>query len=238
MKISLMAICGESDHPLINQFYNHWIGYVDSLTIQFGVTRLWHAVNGNTSKFPIIFDEKVDQQNEGLLSVPVDTDYLFTFDVDEFVDYQSLDSIVSRLESEHPDVCNIQMSQFWKHDNFVAYGGDGWGYDAWNPRIFRYVPGMTFVNHRPPTPSYMVRKTINLPERGYHYSYVWEEQVRRKLLYYNKIYPQFDYMKWFNEVYLPWTPSNREQIEAVHSVHPSVKNAKTRLFYGSHFIQW
>ena len=175
--------------------------------------------------------------------VPDDTDYVFYLDIDEFLSMQSIRLITSFLFFNPYDVCKFQMNHFWKGGDFIGVGGDGWGYDAWCPRIFRYVPGMMYSNHRPPqlmlpdgkpygeTPQHFAH-VIN------HYSYVYRESIIRKLKYYNLLYPQFDYMRWFHLVWEVWTPENREQIEAVHSIHPSVRNAKTIQFIGEHFIQW
>jgi hypothetical protein len=238
MKITLMTICGEDDHPLFEKFSEYYRPFVDDIVIELGCTKKWIQVNGQTTSNNVVFLDKVSQQNEALKSVPEDTDYIFTFDIDEFVSEVDINGIKEYLRQAKPDMCCLQMNQFWHQDNYVAYGGDGWGYEAWNPRIFRYEKGMTFLNHRPPTPSYRVTKSVNLPQRGNHYSYCYIEQVYRKLKYYNKVYPHMDYQTWFENVFLQWTPKTKDEIESKWSIHPSVPNAKTRKFTGKHDIVW
>jgi len=238
MKTALLAICGEADHPLLKAFWDYYNDIFDEVVIQYGCTDKWIKVNGNTSGTYQTFTEKVDQQNAGLEKINPKTEYLFTFDVDEFVSTSDMHGILSYLGRERPDQANIQFNQFWHKQDFVAYGGDGWGYEAWNPRVWRYVKGMKFVNHRPPTPSYAVRKVLNLPQRGNHYSYVYPLHVMRKMAYYGQIYPHMDYDTWLKECYLKWTPETRDEIEAKWSIHPSTPNAKTKPFTGKHFIEW
>lgn len=237
MKIALMTICGEADHPLLETFKSYYKPMFDQVIIQMGVTEKWYKVNGDTSLSGNIFTEKVAQQNKALEKVHKDTDYIFTLDVDEFVSYADLQSIMWTLK-ERPDTCELQMNQFWHLDNYVAYGGDGWGFEAWNPRIFRYVKGMQFTDHRPPTLSYKCEKLIRLTQRGNHYSYSYPLQVKRKMKYYNEIYPHMPYADWFYGCYLPWTPETRVEIESKYSCHPSCPNAKTKLFTGKHEIKW
>jgi hypothetical protein len=231
--ITTVAICGEMDHPLLKQFYEHYSRLSDDVVVQYGVTTSWARVNGNPWGVEV-FNEKIDQVNAALDGV--ESGYIMIFDVDEFISTADFYYIESLLESE-PDVVKFQMNHFWK-DNYIGVGGDGWAYNAWCPRIFKYHKGDRFVSHRPPTLEGQVKYTLCLTQKINHYSYVYEESIKRKLKYYNTLYTQFDYMKWYNEVWLPWTPENREQIEAVHSVHPSCKGAKTELFTGTHEINW
>lgn len=238
MKIALVTICGEADHPLLGTFRKFYVNSFDQVIIQMGVTKKWLKVNGDTSATGNVFDEKVEQQNEALRNVQSDTDYIFTFDVDEFISKNDLASIMWRLKSERPDIASLQMNQFWHQDNYVAYGGDGWGFEAWNPRIFRFTKDFQFINHRPPTPSYEVKKTIRLSQRGNHYSYAYPLAVERKMRYYNQIYPQMPYAEWFYECYKKWTPENKDEIESKYSLHPSCPNAKSKLFTGKHEIKW
>lgn len=241
MKITTLCICGEADHPLLQQFRDHYSQISDQVIIQMGVTEKWLAVNGDTSLSGNIFPTKVEQQNAAIARVDPDTDYLFFFDVDEFMplgdDYLS---IMGLITYNQPDIIEFQMNQFWKDDNYIGYGGDGWAYDAWSPRIYRYEPGMKITSHRPPVINYQHINPITMWQgvKINHYSYVYPEQVRRKLLYYNLIYPEFDYMEWFKNVYLAWTPENRIELEQTRSIHPSCEGAKSKLFIGKHDIQW
>lgn len=237
MRITTISICGEADHPLLPQFREHYSAFGDVI-IQMGVTRKWLECNGDTSGTGLIFDEKLEQHNAALKQVPPGTDYVFYFDIDEFLHHSDLARVTAQLSREQPDVVRFQMHQFWHDQGYVARGGDGWGFEAWNPRIFRYYPGMQFTSHRPPTLNKPNPKIIDSPIKPNHYSYVYGKHIYRKLLYYNLIYPQFDYQKWFREVWLSWSPQNREALEQTYSVHPSTPNAYTELFTGKHEIQW
>jgi hypothetical protein len=237
MKTTLVTICGETDHPLFDKFCHYYTPLVDQVVIQLGVTKNWLSANGQTSGHQV-FNEKVEQQNEALRYVHSDTDYILTFDIDEFISKDDLKHIGIILERDRPDCVELQCNNFWHEQGYIGRGGDGWAYESWNPRIWRYVPGMTFTNHRPPTPNYPVNMVCKLPQKFNHYSYVYMNQVYRKLKYYNLIYPQFDYMKWFQDVWMPWNPMSRVAIEWKNSVHPSCKGATTELFTGKHEIKW
>lgn len=233
-----MTICGEADHPLLPAFRKYYSKFVDEVIIQYGVVELWNQANGDTAWIGNVYKEKVDQQNAALARVSKDTDYIICFDVDEFMSEKDMHLIIETLKFKIVDVVLFQMNQFWHSEGYVGIGGEGWAFDAWSPRIFKYTPGMTFTSHRPPTLSVPCPNVWNYPGKGNHYSYVYPEAIKRKLRYYNLIYPQFDYMKWYNEVWDKWTPETREQIEAEFSVHPSCAGAKTELFLGKHEIEW
>lgn len=236
-----MAICGEADHPLLPVFREYYKNF--SLVIQMGVTEKWLSVNGDTSGSGNIFPEKVDQQNAALKIVPDDTDYILCLDIDEFLPIDFIQDGTIDLDFFKSTSVDFQMHNFWKGGDFVGTGGVGWGYNAWCPRLFKFSPGCFFSSHRPPAlilpdGNFIIKNADRGVIRIHHYSYVYRETIIRKLKYYNLIYTQFDYMKWFREVWEPWTPENRLEIEAVHSIHPSVPGAKTAPFNGEHFIQW
>lgn len=241
----MISICGEADHPLLPQFKEYYSKIFDQVIIQMGVVDKWFEKNGDTSNSGLRFVEKVDQQNAALAQVDSDTEYVFYFDIDEFLPYEELYHVYQILNEERPDVISFQLYNFWKTDGYYGVGGDGWGYDAWARRIFRYEHGMVYTSHRPPTLFTPVNKDLMQVQpyhytrgRILHYSYVYEEQVKRKLLYYNMVYPQFNYMEWFNMVWRMWKPENRKTIEAIRSVHPSMRGATTELYTGQHPIIW
>lgn len=242
MKITVLSICGEADHPLLPAFKEYYKDY--GPVIQMGVVDRWRKVNGDTSESGNYFKEKDEQHNAALVRVPLDTDYLFYFDVDEFFPRDSWDNLVSYVKIFRPNVVSLQMNNFWKWDNYVGRGGDGWGYEAYCPRVFRFVPGMRYVNHRPPTlmlpdgHDLLEGQRLHFPFRVNHYSYVYRESVRRKLRYYQEIYPYMNYAEWFDNVWEKWNPANRAELEGTRSVHPSCKGAVTELFTGKHDIEW
>jgi glycosyltransferase involved in cell wall biosynthesis len=242
MKIRLLTICGEADHPLLPAFREYYKEY-DPI-IQMGVVDKWRQVNGDTSESGNYFAEKTEQHNAALEQVPFDTDYILYFDVDEFLPKPDLIDLAEWLQMIQPEVVSLQMNNFWKHQGYIGTGGAGWAYDAWCPRVFKFYEGMRYSSHRPPILQIpgrgesKIEDRKNWPFRVNHYSYVYEATVKRKLLYYNKLYPQFNYMSWFHEVWAKWTPANREQIESKHSIHPSCAGAKSVIYNGKHYIKW
>ena len=244
MKITVISISGEADHPLLKQFEAHYKQITDNVIIQTGVVNAWRNVNGDTSESGIYFLEKVEQQNAALEQVPADTDYLFYFDIDEFMDIADLKNIIEILKVQPRTILSFQMFHFWKSGDWIGRGGDGWAYDSYCPRVFKYTPGMYFTTHRPPklmTPKghdILHGFKTNLPHMVKHYSYIYEKHVLRKLKYYDVIYPNMNYMSWFNNVFLKWNERSRPAIEAKYSIHPSCAGAKSELYTGKHEIIW
>lgn len=242
MKIAVISICGEDDHPLINEFVKHCKKISDKLFVASGLVDEWHKVNGDTidAHWVLMFSEKTEQQNHALRLVDesdIEFDYLFYFDIDEFLPIDSLEGIIKFLKTNWPDVVNFQMNHFWKSGDYIGTGGDGWAYNAWCPRIFKYKHGMRFSTHRPPTIEGYTKILNYTDTKINHYSYVFSTQVERKLKYYDRIYPNNNYLDWFRNVWQVWTPENRTEIETQFSVHPSCKNAKTQKYEGMHDIE-
>ena len=122
-----------------------------------------------------------------------DIDYLWMIDSDEV--YKTKDIILMKqvLEQHQPTAVGVKSCTFYggfthyltgfeqKKDNFL--------------RIFKYEPGCDWVTHRPPTINYKNIKDYRhidsdtLYESSgiqmYHYSYVFPEQVRKKIRNHN-----------------------------------------------------
>lgn len=247
MKNFLISICGEADHPLLPQFYNHYskIFGFKNIHIEMGCVEKWIKVNGNTSETNNVFPDKTAQQNAALEMVPYDVDYIFYFDIDEFITFNDYLSTIPILHKHQPSTAFFQMNHFWKDNNHIGIGGDGWAYDAWCPRIFKNIMGSKFKTHRPPvleTPrgvNLLTFQPLNLQPKINHYSYIYPLYVERKMKYYAQVYPQFatHYEMWFNECFLKWTPENKNEIESKHSVHPSCSNAITQKYDGGHDVK-
>jgi len=151
MKTFLISICGESDHPLLPKFIEHYSNiFGNNMIIEFGVVGRWFKENGNTSGQNKIFPDKQAQQNAALSQVPSDVDYVFYFDIDEFLSLKDFMQLQLMLQKTNYSTISFQMNHFWKSDKWIGTGGEGWAYDAWCPRIFKFTHGSVFTSHRPP----------------------------------------------------------------------------------------
>jgi hypothetical protein len=182
-----------------------------------------------------------------------DIDYIWNLDSDEVYKTEDLIKVIDLLKREKPTSVGLRSCSFYggfddfltgfelKTDNFL--------------RIFRYVDGSTWLTHRPPTIQYPVdskiqRKHISSDQlyemtgvQMYHYSYVFPDQVFRKINYYkDSVSRQNCIDNYFETVYLPWvlaTTEKRKRIEygykGVHEFKPEVRGeCYTERFTGSH----
>jgi len=74
---------------------------------------------------------------------------------------------------------NKYVLELDKYDTLL----DTWGTHKY-ARLFRYVPGLKWTSHAPPTLSYDKIKSIDLNMRIHHYAYVLEKQIEFKSQYY------------------------------------------------------
>ena len=120
-------------------------------------------------------------------------DYIWQVDDDEIYKPEDLISVSDMLR-EDPKITAVSFywQNFFKGFDRVMVAEPP--YEVW--RLFRLSPGYRFVTHRPPTVidpatsaimnSIHPLKASALAERGiyiYHYSYVYDEQVRAKIRY-------------------------------------------------------
>jgi hypothetical protein len=199
------------------------------------------------------FHEKDDQCRAYMNLVNENIDYIWNLDSDEVYKTEDLQKIISFLESEKPTSVGVQSCSFYGgFDHYLT----GFELNTDNfLRIFRYEKGSTWLTHRPPTIKYS--SNFNIPRKHissevlynligaqmYHYSYVFPDQVNKKIGYYKaKVSRQNCIDNYFQNIYLPWVTGNDEkktEIESrylgVHEFIPSVRGeCFTRQFYGTH----
>lgn len=197
------------------------------------------------------FKEKDEQCRAYMSHINRDIDYLWNLDSDEVYKTEDLNKMVRYLSEERPTSVGMTSNTF--------YGGcsrtlTGFELNTDNfLRIFRYQPGATWKTHRPPTiqyPASIDPKHIDsfrlLMDTGvsmYHYSYVFPDQVFKKIAYYKDSVSRDNCIDdYFNQVYIPWmlaTPTNKSKIEdkynGVHEFKPEVRGpCRTVEFNGSH----
>ena len=122
-------------------------------------------------------------------------------------------------------------------------------------RIFKYVKGSNWLTHRPPTIQYpkdsnIIKKHIDsetlynkLNVQMYHYSYVFPDQVFKKIGYYKDSVSKNNCIdNYFNEIYLPWVLGDEKEkkiIEdkflGVHEFKPQIRGeCRTNKFENIH----
>lgn len=199
------------------------------------------------------FIEKDDQCRAYMKYINDDIDYIWNLDSDEVYKTEDLKKIISFLEEEKPTSVGVRSCSFYggfknyltgfelNRDNFL--------------RIFRYSKGATWLTHRPPTINYpnnsnIIRKHIDsetLYEKTgaqmYHYSYVFPDQVNKKIKYYKDSVSRENCIDdYFDKIYLPWVTNDvnkRKEIEGlflgVHEFKPTVRGeCYTAEFNGEH----
>jgi len=141
-------------------------------------------------------------------------DYLWQVDVDEFYQPHDMEKILQTL-TERPELTAVSFHQtaFWGDlETFV----DGWylrrGAAEFH-RLFRWEPGYSYVEHRPPTvldqSGHDLRDQCwlrgrDLAEQGvrlYHYSLLLPKQVREKERYYQAAGWRAEADEWCEQVY-------------------------------------
>lgn len=271
MKIAFGMIVFEGDYVLqecLEQIYP----FATQILISEGPVKYWQRQGRTTSldgtnkildnfsdpenKIKIVhgqFKEKDDQCKEYMQHIQDDIDYIWNLDSDEVFKTDDLKKIIKFLEDEKPTSVGIQSCSFYGGFNDYLTGFE-LNTDNFL-RIFRYVKGATWLTHRPPTIQYpsnlnIVRKHISSDElmrktgiQMYHYSYVFPDQVHKKINYYkDSVSKQNCIDDYFNEIYLPWvngTNEKRKEIETkyigVHEFKPHVRGeCYTKKFTGSH----
>lgn len=271
MKIAFGMIVFEGDYVLkecLEQVYP----FAEQILIAEGPVSYWQRQGRSTSldrtneildnfpdpenKISIVhgqYLEKDDQCRAYMQFIKPDIDYLWNLDSDEVYKTEDLKRMIEFLKIEKPTSVGVRSCSFYggfenyltgfelKTDNFL--------------RIFKYVNGSTWLTHRPPTIQYPVganvtRKHVSSDElfektgiQMYHYSYVFPDQVFRKINYYkDSVSRQNCIDNYFETVYLPWviaTEDKRKKIEkgynGVHEFKPEVRGeCYTAKFEGGH----
>lgn len=185
------------------------------------------------------FSEKDEQCRAYIQFLRDDIDYLWNLDSDEVYKSEDLKNIIDFLSKENPTSVGVRSCSFYGGFNRYLTGFE-LNTDNFL-RIFRYQPGATWHTHRPPTIKYsqdIPRKHVDsetlfnlLGAQMYHYSYVFPDQVYKKVSYYKYSVSRHNCIDdYFNKVYLPWVTGNdREKIlventfNGVHEFKPHVR---------------
>lgn len=271
MKIAFGMIVFEGDYVLkecLEQVYP----FAEQILISEGPVSYWQQQGKTTStdktneildnfhdpdgKISIVhgqFSEKDDQCRAYMKFIKPDIDYIWNLDSDEIYKTEDLEKMVNFLKQEKPTSVGIRSCSFYGgFENFLT----GFELNRDNfLRIFKYEDGSTWLTHRPPTIKYptnskIVRKHVNSDElydktgiQMYHYSYVFPNQVFKKINYYkNSVSKQNCIDNYFETVYLPWvisTEEKRKKIEnaykGVHEFKPEIRGeCYTEKFVGFH----
>lgn len=249
MRICFGMIVFEGDYVLqecLEQVYD----VADQILIAEGPVEYWQRQGFTTStdrtneildsfsdpenKIKIVhgqFSEKDEQCRAYMDNINDNIDYLWNLDSDEVYKKRDLENIIDLLKSESPTSVGVRSCSFYggferyltgfelNRDNFL--------------RIFQVTKGATWLTHRPPTIKYpdgvdITRKHINsdqlyewLDFQMYHYSYVFPDQVHKKVSYYkDSVSKQNCIDDYFNRVYLPWVTGRKREVEKeFHGVH-------------------
>ena len=268
MKIAFGMIVFEGDYVLkecLEQVYP----FAEQILIAEGPVEFWQKQGKTTStdqtndiidnfpdpdnKIKIVhgqFTEKDDQCKAYLKYINDDIDYLWNLDSDEVYKTDDLKKIMSFLSNEQPSSVGIRSCSFYGGFDYYLTGFE-LNKDNFL-RIFRFTKGATWLTHRPPTIQYPSDCTINKKHvdsntlyqatgvQMYHYSYVFPDQVYKKVSYYkDSVSKDLCIDNYFNSIYLPWVMGNRSEVEkkfhGAHEFKPQVRgDCYTLRFAGSH----
>lgn len=154
--------------------------------------------------------------------------YLWQVDSDEFYLPKDISTILCMLR-KNPSITTISfpMITFWGGFDYTT---DGWFlHRDWCShgihRIFRWAPGFSYVNHRPPTVHDQKGRDLrsinwvkgeDMEKNGiymYHYSLLFPKQVDEKCIYYNEA-------KWVKRnTDLQWIRKNYLDLDKPFRVH-------------------
>lgn len=197
------------------------------------------------------FKEKDEQCNAYMQYLKPDTDYLWNLDSDEVYKTQDLNNILNYLNDKKPTSVGVRSCTFYGgFDHYLT----GFELNKDNfKRIFKVTPGSTWLKHRPPTIKYptdikknhidsnTLYRDINF--QMYHYSYVFPDQVYKKINYYKEAVSKDNCIDdYFKEIYLPWVLNkndDRTKVEnkyrGVHEYKPNYRgDCKTTKFNDRH----
>ena len=269
MKITFGMIVFEGDYVLrecLEQIYP----YAHQIVIAEGPVQFWQergrqtstdATNDILNTFPdpenkisVVhgqFFEKDEQCSAYMSLIKEDTEYLWMVDSDEIYKSEDIEKTIKFLQEEQPTSVGVHSCSFFGGFDHYLTGFEE-AVDNFI-RIFKYEHGCDWLTHRPPTIKYasnIARKHINseqfLKKTGvmmYHYSYVFDKQVKNKVEYYKAKVSQFKCIdNYYEEIFAPWkNGSDIERImienkyDGVHEWKPQFRGScRTRKFIGTH----
>lgn len=271
MKIAFGMIVFEGDYVLrecIEQVYP----FASQILIAEGPVKYWQNLGKKTSedytnniidnfpdpdnKIKIVhsqYSEKDEQCNAYINLIDDDIDYLWNLDSDELFKTDDIKKIIDFLEKEKPSSVSIRSCTFYGgFDHYLT----GFEQNADNfRRIFRITKGCKWLTHRPPTIDYPIWSSISIKHingdelydstgvQMYHYSYVFPDQVFKKITYYKEVLSGDSAIdNYFENVYLPWIngdDSIKMHIEniydGVHEFKPQHRGScRTKKFNDTH----
>jgi len=253
--------CLEQIYPFASQILiaegpvSYWQGQGRTTSLD-KTNEILHSFPDPDNKIKIVhgqFNEKDDQCRAYMKYINDDIDYIWNLDSDEVYKTEDLIKIVDFLKKENPTSVGVRSCTFYGGlDHYLT----GFELNTDNfLRIFRYAPNSNWLTHRPPTIKYpdnmyMERKHIGsdtlfniLGAQMYHYSYVFPDQVFKKINYYkDSVSRSMCIENYFNDVYLPWvlgTNNDKYNVEAkylgVHEWKPNNRGeCYTTKFIGIH----
>jgi hypothetical protein len=271
MKIAFGMIVFEGDYVLkecLEQVYP----FASQILISEGPVSYWQRQGKTTStdntnkildefpdpenKIKIVhgqFSEKDDQCQAYMKYINDDIDYIWNLDSDEVYSTNDLIKIIEFLKNESPTSVGIRSCSFYGgFDNYLT----GFELNRDNfLRIFKFIKGSNWLTHRPPTIQYPENSNITMKHidsetlfntlgvQMYHYSYVFPDQVFKKVGYYKDSVSKNNCIdNYFYEIYLPWVLGDdniKNNIElkynGVHEFKPNVRGeCFTSKFDGTH----
>ena len=201
------------------------------------------------------FSEKDEQCSAYMKYLRDDIDFVWNLDSDEVFKGEDIENLIKIMEDNNYTSADLKSCSFF--GGFDRYIG-GFEEKKGNfHRVFRVYPGSTWLTHRPPTIIHK-KEYQNFPKkhidgdtlwfkhniRMYHYSYVFPNQVKNKIEYYEaKVSKENCFKNYYETIYRPWVTSSSEdekfKIESINSgVHEFIKSARThaytKKFLGSH----
>jgi hypothetical protein len=254
MKIAFGMIVFEGDYVLkecLQQVYP----FAEQILIAEGPVEFWQRQGRTTStdktndilnnfpdpdnKIKIVhgqFSEKDEQCKAYMEFINDDIDYVWNLDSDEVFKTDDLKNIIALLDCEQPTSVGIKSCSFYGgFDHYLT------GFELAKDnflRIFKFIKGSNWLTHRPPTIEYpyeIMKKHIDsdtlydiIGFQMYHYSYVFPDQVYKKVSYYkDSVSKQNCIDDYFNRVYLPWVNGDKDKVEnefhGVHEFRPEVR---------------
>ena len=256
MKIAFGMIVFEGDYVL-KECLESIYPYATQILIAEGPVEFWQSQGRTTStdktneilenfpdpenKISIVhgqFSEKDEQCNAYMQFLKDDIDYLWEVDSDEVYKKSDIEKVINLLEEESPTSIGVKSCSFYGgFDHYI--GGFEEATDNFL-RIFKVYPGTRWLTHRPPTVMHpnntetLLPKHINSDELYektgvlmYHYSYVFPEQVRKKIFYYKaKVSMSKCIDNYFERIYLPWATGTDAEKDFVENIYNGVHEFK------------
>jgi hypothetical protein len=187
--------------------------------------------------------EKTEQTN-GYTALATG-ELIFMVDSDEFYHPEQARTLIDYMGA-HPEkrVAAVRAETFVCGFDFAAHGGR---YEDPMPRVYRFEPGYSFVDHRPPTiiepdgqgggRSQYAKGYLTLAEtramgvQMFHYSYTLPLQVEQKLGYYGAL----GWQSQWNSEFARWYRDNWLNFKDPFHMHPDTRtHAWLQPFAGEH----